>query len=120
MNPLVAYSWLCADAVYVRQECPASYPQSRFHRRGDGRTATQIQWPGGTLVVNDQELGGSRTYESGLRVAVLNERGETMSDFADTNCVPLAGDYVEGKPIWMGNLKDWILLLARRYACDFF
>lgn len=83
-------------------------------------TTRPFQWPGGALVVNGQELGGSRTDESGLRVAVLNERGETMPGFADTNCVPLAGDYVEGKPIWNGQPEGLDSFIGQTIRLRFF
>lgn len=83
-------------------------------------TTKPFLWPGGTLVVNGKELGGSRTSESFLKVAVLNEDGEVVPGFSQSDCSPLAGDYVAGQPTWEGQPNGLDSLVGQTIRLRFF
>jgi hypothetical protein len=83
-------------------------------------TTRSFRWPGGTLIVNGRELGGSRTSEAFVRVAVLDQDGHSIPDFEDSKCVALAGDFPAGVPVWSEGSQDLDELVGRTIRLRFF
>lgn len=83
-------------------------------------TTRPFRWPGGTLVVNGQELGGSRTFDAFLRVAILDESGRPLPGYSHLDCNKLDGDFPEGVPRWRDEPQDLDELAGRIIRLRFF
>ena len=83
-------------------------------------TTKPFKWPGGKLVVNGQERGGSRTREASLRVAILDESGNPIRGYVESNCKPLEGDFPAGRPTWSQGEQNLDPLIGSTIRLRFF
>lgn len=83
-------------------------------------TTRAFRWPGGVLVLNGQELGGSRTYDAFVRVAILDESGHPIHGYRDSDCSTLAGDFPAGEPQWQDAPQDLDEFIGKMIRLRFF
>ncbi len=83
-------------------------------------TTKSFRWPGGQLVVNGQELGGSRTNQAYLRVAILDEDGDEIPGYENAASDVLAGDFPAGIPSWSDQPQELDSLIGKTIRLRFF
>jgi hypothetical protein len=98
---------------------PDGFASLRSTWREGVLTTKPFRWPGGKLVVNGQELGGSRTSQAFLRVAVLDEDGHEITNYTNSQSEVLAGDFLVGVPSWSGKPQDMDPLIGQTIRLRF-
>ena len=83
-------------------------------------TTKPFRWPGGQLVVNGQELGGSRTNQAYLQVAVLDKDGQEIPGYEHSESDILAGDFPAGVPSWSDKPQNLDPLIGQTIRLRFF
>ena len=83
-------------------------------------TTKPFRWPGGQLVINGQELGGSRTNQAYLQVAVLDKDGQEIPGYEQSESDILAGDFPAGVPSWSDKPQNLDPLIGQTIRLRFF
>lgn len=84
-------------------------------------TTKSFVWPGGTLQVNCEILGGNGTREDAwVRTAILDETGQPLPGLSRTENDPIVTDVVAGEPTWSGRSQDLQHVIGKRIRLRFF